>query len=87
MGQVLMRAVRMGVPVLASDIPAVRELAVSPEGLVPPGDVEAWRAALEGFLRSGEVGARFDAGRTPSVEEMTGALLDVYGEVTANRSR
>lgn len=87
MGQVLMRAIRMGVPVLASDIPAVRELAVSPEGLVPPGDVEAWRAALEGFLRSGEVGARFDAGRTPSVEEMTGALLEVYGEVTANRSR
>ncbi|MDI9371014.1 MAG: glycosyltransferase family 4 protein [Synergistota bacterium] len=80
MGQVLMRAVRMGVPVLASDIPAVRELALSPEGLTPPGDVEAWRSAIARFLENGESVARFDARRIPTIEEMTDALLDVYGE-------
>lgn len=59
MGLTLMRAVQMGVPVIASDLPAVRELTGSPETLVEPGSTERWEEALESFLRSGRVSKDF----------------------------
>jgi len=59
MGLTLMRAVQMGVPVIASDLPAVRELTSSPETLVKPGSTEYWGDALESFMVSGKVSKDF----------------------------
>jgi len=84
MGLVLMRAVQMGLPVLASDIPAVRELASSPEGLLQAGNAEGWRIALEDFLRTGTVGARFIAEKIPSIDAMVRSIEDVYAGIVRN---
>ncbi len=45
-GLTLMTALAMGVPVLASDIAAVREMGLEEPFLIPPGDVDAWAKAL-----------------------------------------
>ncbi|MBQ9566220.1 MAG: glycosyltransferase family 4 protein [Synergistaceae bacterium] len=44
----VLEALAVGLPVLASDIEPLRPLASGP--LIPPGDVAAWRAALERVL-------------------------------------
>lgn len=81
MGLTLMRAVQMGLPVLASDIPAVRELASAPDGLAPAGNAEAWRIALDAFLRTGKTETRFDASKIPSLDEMVGTVEEQYSKV------
>lgn len=86
MGLVLMRAIQMGLPVLASDIPAVRELALTPDGLLPAGDAEAWRCMLEEFLRTGGARTQFDAGKIPSVDAMVGTVESIYGHVVGGRN-
>jgi glycosyltransferase involved in cell wall biosynthesis len=83
MGRTLMRAVQIGTPVMASNLPAVRELALDPSELVPAGDPGAWRFALAGFLRGERPSARFDPGRIPSVQTMALRVLDVYRGVLA----
>lgn len=87
MGLVLMRAVQMGLPVLASDIPAVRELALTPEELLPAGNAEAWRTALDGFLRTGKARTRFDTHKIPSIEAMVGAVEGHYAQVISGGDR
>ncbi|HCL78733.1 MAG TPA: glycosyltransferase, partial [Synergistaceae bacterium] len=81
MGLTLMRAVQMGVPVLASDLPPVRELTAAPETLLPPGDVPAWRAAIEGFLSGGDPSS-FERDRIPTIGDMACAVAQVYRRVT-----
>jgi glycosyltransferase involved in cell wall biosynthesis len=39
-----------GVPVVASDIPAIREVAGAAALLVPAGDAAAWAGAIEALL-------------------------------------
>lgn len=46
-GLPLLEAMGAGVPVVASDLPVVREVAGDVAVLVPVGDAEAWAAALE----------------------------------------
>ena len=81
MGLTLMRAVSMAVPVIASDLPAVREIALSPHGLVPPGQEEAWAGELRDFLITGTVRARFVPSRIPGMKEMASSVAGVYEEV------
>ena len=51
MGLVVLEALSIGLPVIASDLEALREFA---EGeLVPAGDSEKWREAIRAFLDSG----------------------------------
>jgi FkbM family methyltransferase len=83
MGLVLMRAVGMGIPVIASDLPAIREIALANEGLLPPGDTGAWRSALEEFLKTGTVRARFDTEKIRSTAAMARTMEDVYRSVLA----
>ncbi len=85
MGRVLVEAMALGKPIVASDIGGIRDLVSSGENglLVPPGDVAAWAAALvrlhrdpEERRRMGEAGRR----RAPrySAEEMLRALDGLY---------
>jgi glycosyltransferase involved in cell wall biosynthesis len=46
----VLEAMRLGCPVLASDIEPLRSLLGLPEGLLPPGDASAWAAAIRKFL-------------------------------------
>jgi len=85
MGLTLMRAVEMGVAVIASDLPAVRELAASPKGLVVPGDTDEWTKAIEMFLTSGRGTAEFDRETVPSTAEMAKDVEAVYRQISKKR--
>ena len=85
MGLTLMRAVEMGVAVIASDLPAVRELAASPKGLVVPGDTDEWTKAIEMFLTSGRGTAEFDRDTVPSTAEMAKDVEAVYRQISKKR--
>lgn len=85
-GFTALEAMARGCPVLASDIPALRE--VSGEGalLLPPDDEAAWRGAIEHLL--GDPGAREDLrerGRRTagaySWERTARGLCELLGEV------
>ncbi len=76
-GLTLMTALAMGVPVIASDIPAVREMLSDERRLVRPGDIEGWRKKLESVLHSGEVRAP-DVCVWPTVEKVTADILEYY---------
>lgn len=83
MGLTLMRAIQMGVPVIASDLPAVRELAVSGEGLLPPGRVESWREELRKVLKKENVPwTRFDKRKIPTTGEMAKKTVAIYREIS-----
>ncbi len=49
-GLPVVEAMRFGTPLLISDIPVLREVAADAAVFVPPGDVEAWAAALTSLL-------------------------------------
>jgi len=87
MGLVLMQAVYMGVPVLASDIAPVRELAVGDSNLVPPGDVEAWRKRIKIVLEKEEAFSCFDAKKVFTVNEAALRIEKVYTEVFKNEQK
>lgn len=62
-GLPLIEAMQFGIPVLAADIPAVRETLAGSGTLLPPDDLDAWRAALVSVSDPGrlEVAARRSA--------------------------
>jgi glycosyltransferase involved in cell wall biosynthesis len=85
-GLPVLEAMAAGVPVVASDIPALREVAGDDAVLVPPGDVEAWAAALDRLLTSPAGGhARVEAGRRRAARfswrATAEATLGIYREV------
>lgn len=89
-GLPVLEAMAAGVPVVASDIPAVREVAGGAATLVPAGDVAAWAEALGGMLGEGGLSgagrARLvEAGRARAARFPWGATaaatLAVYEEV------
>jgi len=86
MGLTLMRAVQMGLPVLSSDLPPVRELLLDPAEkqvpcLLPPGDVGAWEDALRRFIIYRRTGGAFDSRKIPNVEEMVEKVENAYFDV------
>ncbi|HZU78668.1 MAG TPA: glycosyltransferase family 1 protein, partial [Acidimicrobiales bacterium] len=87
-GLPVLEAMSHGVPVVASDIPSLREVSGGAARLVEPGDVGAWTDVLEELLGDGaerdrlaEAGRRRSAGMT--VEDSMRRLHDVYLEALA----
>ena len=78
MGLVVLEALSAGLPVLASDLAPLRSLASGP--LVPPGDVAAWRAALERVLDGGPA-SPLSAEGLPTFEDMVRQTAAFYEEV------
>ncbi|NLI95559.1 MAG: glycosyltransferase family 4 protein [Synergistaceae bacterium] len=75
---VLMQAVRVGIPVLASAIDPVIELTGKSESLLPPGDEDAWVCGLSRILQEGKDPPRFDPSMVPLARQMaeqTGCFL------------
>jgi glycosyltransferase involved in cell wall biosynthesis len=83
MSLTLARAVQMGVPVLASSIPPVIEMAETEEGLLPPGEKDVWRRTLQGFMEGNSALSRFSPEKIPTVKKMTDGVEAVYAEVCA----
>lgn len=84
-------ALARGVPVLASSIGALRELASRGCLLLPPGDVEAWAEAIRSLARDRNRLADLieETGRfvSPSHAEYADRVVQVYSEVIAERVR
>ncbi len=70
MGLVLMQAVQVGVPVLASDIEPVRELVGEEALLVTPGDVERWRQSIKEVVSGEKSPPQFDPKAVPNANDM-----------------
>ncbi len=77
----LARAVQIGIPVIASNIPSVSEMAGSEEGLVPPGDIEGWCSAITDFISSGKVKARIPLSNIPTLKKMVDSDEEIYAEL------
>lgn len=87
-GLPVLEAMAAGVPVLASDIPPLREVAGGAALLVPPGRPQEWAEALASVLSEPtgpEVAARVQAGRQRATEHSwvatAEATLSVYKEL------
>ena len=81
MGLAVLEAVNVGLPVLASDLEPLRPLASGP--LIPPGNVGAWRKAIEKVL-DGEPASPLLAERLPSFEDTVRGTEEFYKEVLSN---
>ncbi len=82
MGLVVLEALNVGLPVLASDLEPLRPLASG--ALVPPGDVDAWRKAMETVLDGGAASPLSAAGLT-MFEETVRRTEEFYREVLEKR--
>jgi glycosyltransferase involved in cell wall biosynthesis len=87
MSMTLIRAVKMGVPVLASSIPSVKELCLNPETLIEPNDESAWKNAIEVMLKERKSAQLFDSCKIPTAEEMTRKVLEVYQRCMALKKK
>ncbi|GAB6280192.1 MAG: glycosyltransferase family 4 protein [Thermovirga sp.] len=86
LGLVLMQAIRIGLPVLASDIEPVRELVGDNPDLLPPGDVLAWEKALKEVFDEVSVPRVFDPAAVPADLEMAGLVETFYGKMILPQS-
>ena len=77
MGLVVLQALNVGLPVLASDLEPLRPLASGP--LVPPGNVEAWRKAIEKVL-DGEAASPLSSEGLTTFEETARKTEEFYRE-------
>jgi glycosyltransferase involved in cell wall biosynthesis len=81
-GLTLAEALLAGVPVIASDLPATRELTGSDgTGLLPPGDAAAWSKAFGAFFRGEYVNSLKLAVKLPEPAEAAEAMIRFYEEV------
>lgn len=74
----LAQAVLVGIPVLASDIGPVAEMKGGTDGLVAAGNSDAWGAAIDRLLKSGETSGEFPPERVPTLERMAEQTEEVY---------
>ena len=75
---VLMQAIQVGLPVIASDIEPVRELAFEGADLPLPGDCESWKRALIKVLKEGPPEIMFVPEKIPGVKEMSDKVSSFY---------
>lgn len=77
-GLVVLEALSAGLPVIASDLEALRDFADG--DLVAPGDVGEWRKAIEAFILTGKSSA-LNVGNIMTVSEMSAKTEKYYIEV------
>jgi glycosyltransferase involved in cell wall biosynthesis len=77
----LARAIQIGIPIIASDIESVREMAEEVDGLVKPGDLAGWKNAMEKFLVTKQAPVCFSRDAIPTVAQMTEDVQSLYESV------
>ena len=77
----LARAVQIGIPVIASDVPPVSEMAGTSDNLLPPGDVPAWRTAIADFIKTRRAKLSIPISSVPTLSKMVDTDERIYGEV------
>lgn len=82
-GLVLARAVQFGLPFIASRIESVIAMAGSSKGLVPPGDVTAWRHAIEMFIKTGVAEASIQPSNIRDIKDMVNEVEAVYNQLVS----
>ena len=87
-GLPVLEAFAAGKPVVASDIPALRESSGGLATLVPPDSLDEWVAAIERVLQSAGAGKALAAERRVHAagrtwDDHVRGLLPVYAEVLA----
>ena len=90
MGLPVVEAMACGAPVIASDVPALREVGAGAATLVPPGDSPALAAAIASVLADGGAGARargLARARDFSWTRTARALWKLAGEAASTRNR
>ncbi|HEX6199343.1 MAG TPA: glycosyltransferase family 1 protein [Thermoanaerobaculia bacterium] len=81
-GLPVLEALAAGVPVVASDLPVVRELAAGAALYAPPMDVEAWVRQVERLLDDPELARRLaEAGGERARRYTWGAAAEAYAEI------
>jgi len=80
-GLVLMQAIQVGLPALASDIEPVRELVGDDATLLLPGDVETWARFLSEIFENRFTPPVFDPVSVPTDHEMAGRANVFYGDI------
>lgn len=83
----LARAIQIGIPVIASDIEPVSEMARSKKGLVKPGDPVSWQNAIERFLVTRQSPGDFDKNAIPTILDMTQGVQSVYQSAISPEDR
>ncbi len=78
MGLVVLEALSIGLPVLASDLEPLRPLASGP--LLPPGDTIAWREAI-GRVLDGGPASPFSAETLPAFEDTVRGTEEFYKRI------
>ena len=73
-----MEALSAGLPVIASDLEALRDFATGE--LVPAGEVGEWRKAIERFILTGEAES-FNHKNIMTVDEMIAKTEEYYRKV------
>lgn len=82
MGLAVLEALNVGLPVLASDLEPLRPLASGP--LIPPGDVDAWRKAMEKVLEGGAA-SPLSAEGLPTFEETARKTEEFYRDILSSQ--
>ena len=78
----LARAVQIGIPVIASDIPPVVEMAGSEEGLLEPGNLKSWNRAISFFITTKTADAYFPVANVPTLAAMADAVENIYNSLS-----
>lgn len=83
MGLTLMRAVQMGVPVLASDIPAARELLANQASSLISPTVSDWKKAMSSVVEENDTYQHviFSKEKIITINEMAKLVMCYYGSV------
>ncbi|MDY9921609.1 MAG: glycosyltransferase family 4 protein [Synergistota bacterium] len=77
-GLVLARAVQIGLPVIASNIPTISEMAGSEAGLITSQDIEGWHNAILNFKSTGEANTQIPISNIPSFKKMVDSNESLY---------
>jgi len=84
-GLTLARAVQIGLPVIASNIGPVAEMAGTSKGLLPPGDIEAWRNAIADFIATGMSQAIIPVSNILTLDKMVDSNESIYQELIGSQ--
>lgn len=86
MGLSFLEAVQVGLPVIASDLEPIRNMAFSNALLVRAGDAVEWEKAIRNVLERGAPEGSFDVGKIITLDMMAEEVEGLYTEVINNSS-